>query len=121
MRTLVYTGRPLRVKKNFYITDWENNRKKEMGRLLAQGKIPYKADLEKLQDNKRKQKDQGVGPLNKGLTPQMMSQLFPHLIGQVAGVLTDIKPAKEIIDEMMEDCVKTLRHNTGRIQASSRL
>lgn len=119
MRTLVYTGRPLRVKKNFYITDWENNRKKEMGRLLAQGKIPYKADLEQL--SSKKSKGEKVGPLQKGLNPQMMTQLFPHLIGQVAGVLNDIQPAKQIIDEMMEDCIKTLRHNTGRIKPVSKL
>jgi hypothetical protein len=31
---------------------------------------------------------------------------FPHLLGQVSGSIHDIKPAKEIIDEMVNGCVE---------------
>ena len=49
IRTLVFTGRPLRVLKNEYVLDWEFNRQKEMKELLEKGILPYKADVDKYQ------------------------------------------------------------------------
>eukprot|EP01084_Bolivina_argentea_P270541 460056_1 len=46
MRTEIYTGRPLRLMKHSYAVNWETNRKDEMKRLLQNGILPYKDDLE---------------------------------------------------------------------------
>jgi NAD(P)H-dependent flavin oxidoreductase YrpB (nitropropane dioxygenase family) len=46
MRSLVYTGRPLRILKNEYAESWENERAAEMKELLAKGVLPIKHDFE---------------------------------------------------------------------------
>jgi len=45
IRTLIYSGRPMRVIKTPYIMNWETNRTKEMKELISQGIIAYKPDL----------------------------------------------------------------------------
>merc|ERR1712230_213234 len=51
VRTIIFTGRPMRVRNNEYINDWETNRVAEMKELAAKGVIPYEADLDKLSEN----------------------------------------------------------------------
>jgi len=46
IRTIIFTGRPLRVRKNDYIMDWEENRKDEITKLTNQGIIPVHHDIE---------------------------------------------------------------------------
>lgn len=46
-RTLIYTGRPLRVRATPYVKDWNNNRADEIKKLTSQGTIPHDAELEK--------------------------------------------------------------------------
>ncbi|KAJ3301236.1 hypothetical protein HDV03_001175 [Kappamyces sp. JEL0829] len=93
LRTTIFTGRPMRVIKNPYILDWEQNRQEEMKKLLASGVIPYKADADKVEDP----------------SPEQMKQMLdarPWLMGQVAGSIKEVKPAKEIMDEMTAEAVK---------------
>ena len=45
--TLIYTGRPLRVRKTPYVADWEANRQEEIKELTAKGVIPHYNELEK--------------------------------------------------------------------------
>jgi len=44
-RTLIYTGRPLRVFKTPYVLDWEENRQKEIKELTGKGVIPAEHDV----------------------------------------------------------------------------
>jgi NAD(P)H-dependent flavin oxidoreductase YrpB (nitropropane dioxygenase family) len=46
VRTLIYTGRPLRVRRTPYVTDWEENRQQEIKELTSKGIIPYNHELE---------------------------------------------------------------------------
>ncbi|KAI0928861.1 hypothetical protein AcW1_005976 [Taiwanofungus camphoratus] len=46
VRTLIYSGRPLSVRKTPYVADWEN-RHQEIAELTSQGKIPAEVDLQK--------------------------------------------------------------------------
>jgi NAD(P)H-dependent flavin oxidoreductase YrpB (nitropropane dioxygenase family) len=46
-RTIIYTGRPLRVRKTPYVTDWEENRQEEIKQLTAKGIIPNEHEMEK--------------------------------------------------------------------------
>ncbi|KAG5340393.1 hypothetical protein C0989_001811 [Termitomyces sp. Mn162] len=45
--TLIYTGRPLRVRKTPYVQDWEENRQAEIKELTSKGIIPHIHELEK--------------------------------------------------------------------------
>ncbi len=45
VRTLIFTGRPLRVLKTPYITAWED-RQQEIRQLCADGTIPFMKDVE---------------------------------------------------------------------------
>lgn len=85
LRTLVVSGRPLRVRMNDYIKSWEIDRPAEVKRLTDSGVVPLAHDM----DN-----DEEVD--------------IPFLMGQVAGVIKDIKPAKEIMQDMVVECVDVL-------------
>eukprot|EP01084_Bolivina_argentea_P085116 153847_1 len=101
IRTEIFSGRPLRVVKNDYVLNWERNRKDEMRKLLKSGILPYDYDMKN----------------NPNDTPEFER----HLTGQVCGNIHDIKSAKQIIDDMMDECVATLRYNTSRIKFVSKL
>merc|ERR1711879_266490 len=97
VRTLIFTGRPMRVMKNPYIMHWENNRAEELKRLCAKGVLPYMADMKRADDaggNSAETKKRNVA---------RMTKFTPHLMGQVAGNVNEIKPAKEIMHEMMNE------------------
>lgn len=84
VRTIIYTGRPMRVLKSDYIMDWENNRQQEIRELTTKGIIPYTKDQEKLEQS------------GGSVTPAQMAQLRPWLMGCAAGAISDIKPAKGV-------------------------
>jgi len=93
-RTLVYTGRPLRVVKNDYINTWETKRKEEMDKLLKEGTVPYSFDKKKQSPPEMK---------------KFLEKTQPFLAGQVSGAIKDIKPAKEIVQEMMTQAISILK------------
>jgi len=107
VRTLVYTGRPMRIRKDPYVLDWENNRKTEMMKLAAKGIIAAKHDAQLHKEKK------AVSPLFKDRTCWLM--------GQCSGAVNEVKPARQIIEEMMTQCVDILRKNNNRIQPLSKL
>lgn len=50
VRTIIFTGRPLRVRNNEYINNWETNRQAEIKTLTEKGKIPVEHDFETMGD-----------------------------------------------------------------------
>ncbi|KAI8808373.1 2-nitropropane dioxygenase [Cladochytrium replicatum] len=105
IRSTIFTGRPMRVLKTEYIADFEENRLAEIKELQAKGVIAIEHDLtKKVMDGKLEQADAfKIGR--------------PWLMGQAAGVINDVKPAKEIMEEMMNDAIAVLKTNTGKIKA----
>lgn len=99
IRTIIYTGRPLRVMKTDYIMDWENNKKDQIKALTSKGILPALADQEQ-----REKKGESVNV-----------EFAPLLMGQVAGVIGEVQPAQQIMDEMMAGAIAMLRKNTGAI------
>ena len=85
IRTLVVSGRPLRCKMNDWVRSWEVDRPDEIKKLCDSGMIPLKKDMDD---------DVDVD--------------IPFLMGQVAGVIKKVQPAKEIMDEMVQECVDVL-------------
>jgi NAD(P)H-dependent flavin oxidoreductase YrpB (nitropropane dioxygenase family) len=84
-RTLVVSGRPLRVRLNDYVKDW-HARPEEIKKLTDAGVVPLAKDMDDGKDVD-----------------------IPFLMGQVAGVIGDIKPAGQIIDEMVREAVDMLK------------
>jgi len=107
LRTIIYTGRPMRIRKNSYVEEWETKRKSEMMKLTAKGIIPVKHDRELHKEGKM------VTPTFKD------AQCW--LLGQCSGVINEVKPAKQIIEEMMNECIAILRKNSSLIQPLSKL
>ena len=100
LRTLVVSGRPLRVRMNDYIKSWEVDRPEEVKKLCDSGVVPLQKDMDE-------EKEVDV----------------PFLMGQVAGSIEKIQPAKEIVEEMVSECIEVLRNQQSYIGAgrSSRL
>eukprot|EP01083_Nonionella_stella_P213014 768663_1 len=92
MRTEIYTGRPLRIVSNPYSKFWEKNRRREMKQLLKDGIIPYTKDLARY--NRKKKKEDSEQYAMNYVVPQGASNMMPHLSGQVAGAINNIKSAK---------------------------
>lgn len=90
-RTLVITGRPLRVLPNDYVKEWET-KPGEISRLTSQGVVPIMHDIEN---------DRDVD--------------MPFLMGDVSAAVKAIKPAGDIVREMVEQAVAVMRSNNSCI------
>ncbi|PVH78223.1 2-nitropropane dioxygenase [Cadophora sp. DSE1049] len=97
VRTLVVSGRPLRTKRNAWIDKWEAQPEK-IKELTEKGVVPLEYDMEKGNDFD-----------------------IPHLMGVVAGVITSIQPAKQIVDEMVSEAVEQLRQARTFLGGKSKL
>lgn len=102
VRTLIYTGRPLRVRNTPYVAGWEKQQDK-IKELTSNGIIPY-IDVQ----NQRKKNNEKVNAMT-------MIQERPWLMGQVAGCIKEVLPAKTIMDDMINGAIAALRTNTARI------
>jgi NAD(P)H-dependent flavin oxidoreductase YrpB (nitropropane dioxygenase family) len=95
-RTLVISGRPLRMRTNEYVAKWHAQPEK-IKELTARGVVPLEWDF-----------DQGneVDP--------------PHLMGQVAGSIAKIQPAGEIVAEMVAEASEMLKIGRGYLTPEGR-
>lgn len=87
-------GRPLRVRTNKYIESWENERGQEIKELTAKGIIPVEYDMEKLGDD---------------IDDDTIDNARPFLMGKAAAVVNEKKPARAVVDEMVNDAIAWLK------------
>jgi len=106
VRTIIFTGRPLRVRQNAYISNWEENRQAEIKELTSKGVIPVEYDIEKLGDD---------------IDDDTMDNARPFLMGKAAAVVNERKSARVIVDEMVGDAVKWLATGNGFVVSKSKL
>lgn len=106
IRTIIFTGRPMRVRANPYIKNWEENRQHEIKELTGKGVIPVEHDLEKMGDD---------------LDDDTMDNARPFLMGKAAAVVNEKKNARQIVDELVGDAVKWLQTTNGYIVSKSKL
>jgi NAD(P)H-dependent flavin oxidoreductase YrpB (nitropropane dioxygenase family) len=97
LRTLVVSGRPLRVRRNEWVDKWEAQPEK-IKELTERGVVPIEFDMEEGNDVD-----------------------IPHLMGVVAGVIKDIKPAREIVDDMVAEAVEQLKQAQTFLGGKSKL
>ncbi|KAL1996387.1 hypothetical protein VTN49DRAFT_152 [Thermomyces lanuginosus] len=100
VRTIIFTGRPLRVRNNPYIQNWEENRQQEIKELTSKGIIPVEHDMENLPDD---------------VDDETLENARPYLMGKVAAVVNEKKPAKAIVDELVNDAVEWLQKGNRMI------
>ncbi|KIY67807.1 2-nitropropane dioxygenase [Cylindrobasidium torrendii FP15055 ss-10] len=103
VRTIIYTGRPLSVIKTPYIVDWETRRRDEIKELTSQGKIPHDVEVEKRADM----------PANDAVRS--------WLVGKVVGSIHDIKPAKDIVDELVTTAAQVLQWSSAFVLPTAKL
>jgi NAD(P)H-dependent flavin oxidoreductase YrpB (nitropropane dioxygenase family) len=123
VRTLIFTGRPLRVRNNPYIQNWEENRQAEIKELTAKGVIPYEADLDKLEKG-----DKTFDPIAASAKEggdddddeDVLDRFRPWLMGKCAAVCNEQKSAKEVVDEFVDDACEWLG-KVQRMQTSAKL
>ncbi|KAL1297063.1 hypothetical protein AAFC00_004651 [Neodothiora populina] len=106
VRTIIFTGRPLRVRQNPYIQDWEENRQAEIKDLTSRGVLPVEHDMEKLGDD---------------VDDETLDYARPFLMGKVAAVVDEKKSAKAIVDEMVSEAVEWLQKGNSCIMSKSKL
>ncbi|KDN44890.1 NPD-domain-containing protein [Tilletiaria anomala UBC 951] len=99
IRTIIFSGRPLRMRNTPYIQAWED-RPDEIKRLTSQGIIPAVHDLENDKD---------------GSVEEQTRERY--LMGKVAAVIEDIKPAKEIIDDFISEAEHAIRASQSLLVA----
>ncbi|KAK0701819.1 2-nitropropane dioxygenase-like protein [Lasiosphaeria miniovina] len=119
IRTLIFTGRPLRVRKNPYIVNWETERQQEIRELTSQGKLPYEADLDKVMSGEMEPSaatkvagslnETNNAPAEEEDVDDLLDQFRPYLMGKCAAVCNDKKTAKEIVDEFVDDAAAWIK------------
>ena len=87
VRTRSYSGKPMRVKKNPYVEDWER-RPQDIQPFPQQAMISHQAGVMG-----------GIGGQLEGLDPDRSC----FAMGQSAGGVHDVLPAGEIVDRIMAE------------------
>jgi len=106
VRTIIFTGRPLRVRLNPYIKNWEENRAAEIKELTDKGVIPVESDFERLGDD---------------IDDETMDNARPFLMGKAAAVVNEKKSAREIVDEIVGGAVEWMAKGNAMVVGKSRL
>jgi len=100
-RTLIYSGRPMSVRKTPYVASWEDHRQEEIRKLTSQGKIPHDVELES--------------------HPEKSVEGRMWLMGKVAGSINDVKPAQAIVDEFVITAAQALSSANAFVLTKSKL
>jgi len=128
IKSTIWSGRPLRAHRNWYIDDWEQNRQAEIKELQSKGKVPLEYELDRLhKEGKLTDEIEEAAALRYGsrLLRRMsiyISDFNYRPIGIVAGsVNTPNMSAKEIVEEMVRDAAKLLGGASGFLTSSAKL
>ncbi|KAI1333225.1 2-nitropropane dioxygenase [Xylariaceae sp. FL0255] len=109
VKSVVWTGRPLRAHKSPYIADWEENRQAEIRELTSQGILPVEHELDRLHAEGK-------------LTDEIMEQAELRPMGVVAALINKAdQPAKDIVDEIVTEAAELLAGASKYVSSKSRL
>lgn len=107
-RTIIYTGRPMRVFRTPFVESWEENRQEEIKRHTSKGIVPVPYGNE----------GGGVDPLPKGSTPKDWIKRRPWLMGACSGAIERVMTAQEIVDQMVDQAAEQLRVTSAMLVAT---
>eukprot|EP00462_Mataza_sp_D1_P020701 CAMPEP_0175137760 /NCGR_PEP_ID=MMETSP0087-20121206/9984_1 /TAXON_ID=136419 /ORGANISM="Unknown Unknown, Strain D1" /LENGTH=338 /DNA_ID=CAMNT_0016420611 /DNA_START=100 /DNA_END=1116 /DNA_ORIENTATION=+ len=97
IRSVIYTGRPMRVIKSPFIMDWNDNKQALIRELTAKGVLPIVHFQQEVQKS------------GEEVSLEKQLEIMPLLCGAVAGRIDSIKSAQEIVDEMVTGASEALR------------
>merc|ERR1712039_936515 len=128
IRTIIYTGRPMRVFKTPYNVEFEEKRKSEIDEMQQVGIPAWIKDMEADALEGANPASVGTLALSEKRTMQeredgvKLSRHEEHnrgvfLTGQCAGAIADILPAKQIIDNMVSLAAEHLRTSSSYLVA----
>jgi ABC-type Mn2+/Zn2+ transport system ATPase subunit len=80
--------------------NWEENRAEEIKTLTAKGIIPVEHDMENLPDD---------------ADDETFDNARPFLMGKVSAVVNEKKPAKAIVDELVNDAAALLKQGNQMV------
>eukprot|EP00938_MAST-03A_sp_MAST-3A-sp1_P004556 g4556.t1 len=103
MRTVIFTGRPARVFKSPFVLEWEHQRQDEILEMTSRGKVPYKEILDKA--------------IRDG-TPISIAETGAYSFGQCCGGIHEIKPANQIVRDLVRGAVDVMKRNYNIVQRS---
>ena len=90
VRTLVYSGRPMRTWTSPYVKEWEETKQEEIRKLVDEGKVPYTTEKRKL----------------------ALIDVYPRIFGQACGGIKSVETAETIVDEMVTVAAATLKESS---------
>merc|ERR1711916_199095 len=93
VRTLIYTGRPLRVLRTPYVNEWETNRSMEIRELTSKGVLPA---INEMSEKKK---------AGEELSFEDQLNVTPLLMGKCAGAIDGVESANDIITEMITTAI----------------
>ncbi|KAF2467255.1 2-nitropropane dioxygenase [Lindgomyces ingoldianus] len=109
VKSIVWSGRPLRALRNPYIDDWENNRQAEIKDLASRGIVPLEYELDRLHKEGK-------------LTDEIEEAAALRPIGIVAGSVNKAgQTAAEIVKEMVDETVVALNQAGNFVNTSAKL
>jgi NAD(P)H-dependent flavin oxidoreductase YrpB (nitropropane dioxygenase family) len=112
VRTIIFTGRPLRVRNNAYIRNWEENRQAEIKTLTEKGVIPVSLELTW---------DPLPGMTDHVVPYRLSTTLRRKAMGKAAAVVNEKKSARDIVDEFVNDAVQALQVGNSLLVSKSKL
>jgi len=101
IRTLVMSGRPLRLIPNAWVKSWEADPQK-IRDFVQEGIVPLEHELKNIGDDDH---DKRIGTLSA----------INSLAGQAVGGITTVETAQKIVDDMMSDAIAMLQSNAAMI------
>merc|ERR1712232_593149 len=134
IRTIIYSGRPMRVFKTPYNVEFESKRQTEIEEMQQMGFPAWVKDVDPEVFVGANPSSVGTLQLSQVLTQEEKDkgvQLSAHerhrrgvfLTGQCAGAINDIKPAKTIIDDMVSLAAEQLQaltlHGSSHMELST--
>lgn len=128
MRTIIYTGRPMRIFKTPYAVEFEQHRQKEIEEMQTMGLPAWIKDMDAEELEGINPSSIGTLSLSKKITRAEkekgveLSKKEEHhravlLTGQCAGAISDVKSAKQIVEDMVCDAVANLSAASAFISA----
>jgi len=110
-RTIIYTGRPMRVYRTPFVDSWEENRQVEIKKYTSKGIIPVPYGME----------GEGVDPLPEDASQMDWIARRPWLMGACSGAIDKVLTAQEIVDQMVTQAVEQLSSTSAMLVTSSKL
>ncbi|KAF2429046.1 2-nitropropane dioxygenase [Tothia fuscella] len=109
VKSIVWSGRPLRAGRNPYINNWEANRQGEIKDLTSKGRVPIPWELEKLHEEGK-------------LTEEIEDQAVLRPMGIVTGLIHKAEqPAADIVREIVEEACAVISQGNNCLRPAAKL